>query len=128
MQGIRKLKMATAGPEKKECLSLFWGNRQRIALVGAVIFLIGAGWSAWAFVKRPQMRRDVQRFSPAETWNLWLDLSRGPDAPQNPVERIFLQAVSAYHRWLAVGIAGAVIGLVTIGSAFCIPKPRAHGS
>ncbi len=121
MQGIRNLKIATAGPERERPL-LSWGNRQRIAFLGAIVLVAGTGWSAWVFETRPRALLDVHRFSPVVAWNLWLDLSRGPDAPQNPRERAYYQAVSANNRWLTIGIVVAGVGLVMIGGAFCIPK------
>ncbi len=107
-----------------------WGLRQRLALLGmaiAVPFLILA---AISFVGRPR-RQAVLTYAPldsltyVQTWQVWQDLQRGVGRRPNTAETLFSEALKFNHRWIAIFLAVAGVGIMlTMGSLFIKRQPR----
>jgi hypothetical protein len=122
MQHVRQLKVAPQEASKGPPASS-WGNRQRVALIGATFLLLGlalSGWNLWYY--HPPTLLPVQDYPPEAAWNLWCALRQGPDFPPTKFERLYEQSWLAYHRWMGVSLAVAAIGLLVLGSSLCLPK------
>ena len=128
-----------------------WGPRQGLILLGAVIAAAAVSGSIWLQVKEhqvhrdytptgyeftdekaEQIRQDVDRLSPADTWRNWESLRKRVDRKPTPTEEQIVRViayrdgqVAAYRRW-RYGTYGIVaLGAILIGAALLFTRsPR----
>ncbi len=111
-----------------------WGARQRMMLVGCVIFLGFIAWASVLFLGQPEppapeidretIASQVERFSPARAWRAWhiqraMGLDRSATGRVTGYEEQSLQ----YHTWLTVAACGALVGLGLIVIPLLIRGP-----
>lgn len=122
MLGLAKLEELVEQESDSVASKGAWGIRQRLPLLGGIVFLAGmagviALWATWP--KAP----DMLRLSPFQAMGMWDELQQGISAEPSPPESRYLVASRSHLEWLVAAGTVAIIGALIIGSAFLV-KPR----
>lgn len=119
MQGLARLEQAepdeaVARPPSR------WGARQRLVLVGLVVFLVGVALGGYFHWTRPKVP-DIDDFTVSQTWALWQDLRQGPDRLL-PYEEARYEKTQAHRRWMALAGVLAAAGVLTMAGSVLVPR------
>ncbi len=99
-----------------------WGARQRVVLVGCIVFSAFAAWTGVLFLGRPvppapEMDREtiaeqVERFTPALAWRAYhIQRAVGLDRSATDRATAYEEQAVQYYTWLTAAACGALVGL-----------------
>lgn len=127
MQGIRRLEPSLDESAEAARPSSYGGTAVGTALIGLMIFLAGAGYTAWKHTQRPYLV-DVDYMSPWDTWLMWQSLRDGVRLPEYS-ESPYLKALKEHREYMTVGIVVTVLGgiLLACGGLTALLNRRSQG-
>ena len=110
-------------PESAASNAKTWGTKQRIALLGASVLVIGLGLMVVLMIQRPVMpaHPDPQNLSPLESLKVWEQLLMGPDTSRLPPQLVYRMQLAAWWRWLALDGVLVLAGFITMAIAMVVP-------
>jgi hypothetical protein len=124
LRGLKRLAQAVPEAAGKVAVGAEspWGARQRVAFIGALLFVIGVATALGCFYTRPPqiIEVDVAQYPPLAALDLWLSLKAGIDLPPNRMEMVKqarLEMVRLHDRWTIAGLVLAVFGVALAAGA-----------
>jgi len=117
--GITALERVEEEPEPQASPGQ-WGKRQRLLLLGTVVFALAvAGW-IWLLMHQPkspfsvdpeQIRQSAQTLRVWQSWEAWQWMKTGLD---RRTDQQYAAAVARFHIWLGVVVALTLTGVALI--------------
>jgi len=119
MRGLRGLEQVEQGADERP----LWTAQQGMIFLGLVIMLAGLAFSAYLYWNVPVMdeslaRLEIERLTPAESFRSWRELRREPGNSRSYWVDIFANRINTLWRWIFVGLAVAVAGVVVVAAGF----------
>jgi hypothetical protein len=117
--GITALERVEEEPEPQASPGQ-WGRRQRLLLLGTVVFAFAVAWGIWLLMHPPkspfaidpeQIRQSAQTLRVWQSWEAWQSMKTGLD---RRTDQQYAAAVTRFRIWLGVVVTLTLTGMALI--------------